>query len=109
MEKKPGKRVKHIPQRTCVACREVLPKRSMIRVVRSTSGVQVDLTGKMTGRGAYLHDRRSCWEKALKGSLAHALKSDISETDRAALLSFIDTLSPEITIDTLAIETGAKE
>jgi predicted RNA-binding protein YlxR (DUF448 family) len=49
------RRGKHIPQRTCIGCREVLPKRNLIRVVRTPDGIQVDLTGKAAGRGAYIH------------------------------------------------------
>ena len=71
--KKPTKRVKHVPQRTCVGCRQVLAKRTLIRVVRTAEGVRVDPTGKAAGRGAYLHNLRSCWERGLKGALAHAL------------------------------------
>jgi len=89
---KPVKRHKHIPQRTCVGCRETLPKRSLVRLVRRPEGVQVDPTGKLAGRGAYLHDRRSCWEKGLKGTLAHALKVTLSPTDLAALRQFMKSL-----------------
>jgi len=89
---KPVKRLKHIPQRTCVGCRETLPKRSLFRLVRRPEGVQVDPTGKLAGRGAYLHDRRSCWEKGLKGTLAHALKVTLSPADLAALRQFMQTL-----------------
>jgi len=78
-----------------VGCREVLPKRSLIRIVRSSDGVQVDPTGKLAGRGAYLHDRRSCWERALKGPLAHALKMELTDKDREDLLAFMMTLSEE--------------
>src|SRR6266545_1832312 len=78
VSKKLVQRVKHVPQRTCVGCREVLPKRKMIRLVRTAEGVQVDPTGKLAGRGAYLHDRRECWERALKGALAHALKTTLT-------------------------------
>jgi uncharacterized protein len=88
-------RRKHIPQRTCVACREVLPKRSLIRVVRSSTGVQIDPTGKMSGRGAYLHDQRTCWEKGLKGALAHALRIELAAEEREALMSFAATLPVE--------------
>jgi hypothetical protein len=88
-------RRKHIPQRTCVACREVLPKRSLIRIVRSSVGVQVDPTGKLAGRGAYLHDQRSCWDKGLQGALAHALRTELKPDEREALLSFAADL-PEI-------------
>jgi len=95
--KKESKR-KHVPQRTCVGCREVLPKRTLIRLVRSPQGVLVDLTGKMNGRGAYLHDRSSCWEKGLKGPLAHALKTTLMDEDRQRLTAFAATLgNPEDT------------
>jgi predicted RNA-binding protein YlxR (DUF448 family) len=93
--KKP-RRHKHVPQRTCVGCREVLPKRSLIRIVRSSQGVQIDLTGKLAGRGAYLHDRRSCWERGLKGSLVAALKVEISAVDKDELAIFMATLPDEI-------------
>lgn len=96
MTKKPLQRVKHIPQRTCVGCREVLPKRQMIRVVRTEEGVRVDPTGKLAGRGAYLHDRRSCWERGLKGALGHALKTELRQDDRARLEEFMNNLPSEV-------------
>jgi hypothetical protein len=50
--------------------------------------VNVDPTGKAAGRGAYLHNRRSCWEKALSnGALERALKVELNAADRAALLA----------------------
>lgn len=91
-KKKPVKRIKHVPQRTCVGCREVLPKRTMIRIVRTTEGVQIDPTGKLAGRGAYLHDRRECWERGLKGVLAHALKTTLKDEERTKLEDFMNTL-----------------
>jgi predicted RNA-binding protein YlxR (DUF448 family) len=81
-----------VPQRTCVGCREVLPKRSLIRVVRFGETVQVDPTGKLAGRGAYLHNQRSCWELGLKGALPHALKVELTEEDRHTLLVFMASL-----------------
>jgi predicted RNA-binding protein YlxR (DUF448 family) len=78
-----------------VGCRTVLAKRQMIRLVRSPQGVQVDPTGKLAGRGAYLHDRRECWELGLKGRLAQALKVDLSAEDRERLEAFMNTLSEE--------------
>jgi predicted RNA-binding protein YlxR (DUF448 family) len=71
----------------------VLPKRSLIRLVRRPEGVQVDPTGKLAGRGAYLHDRRSCWERALKGPLASALKADLAPGDMERLRLFMQDLS----------------
>lgn len=80
---------KHVPLRTCVGCREVLPKRSLIRIVRTPEGIKVDPTGKMNGRGAYLHNKWDCWERAFKGSLAHALKTTLSNEDRLHLQKYI--------------------
>jgi len=54
--------------------------------------VQVDLSGKLTGRGAYLHDRRLCWEKGLKGALASALKVELTEEDKDQLQAFMVNL-----------------
>jgi uncharacterized protein len=89
-------RPKHIPQRTCAACREVLPKRSLIRLVRTPEGVVIDPTGKKTGRGAYLHDKRSCWETALKGDLLErALKTEINQDERERLRAHGNNLPQE--------------
>lgn len=88
-------RKRHIPQRTCVGCRTVQEKRTLLRVVRTPQGVQVDPTGKLAGRGAYLHDRRTCWTQALKGSLAHALKTELSDDDRERLNQTLETLPAE--------------
>ncbi|MEW6029148.1 MAG: YlxR family protein [Chloroflexota bacterium] len=88
MSKKPVQRVKHIPQRTCVGCRTVMAKRSLIRIVRTPEGVRVDPTGKAAGRGAYLHDNRACWERGLKGALAHALKTELTQDERERLEAF---------------------
>jgi len=52
----------------------------------------VDPTGKLAGRGAYLHNRRFCWEKGLKGTLAHALKTTLNTDDTQRLRQFMETL-----------------
>lgn len=91
-------RRKHIPQRTCVGCRQVMPKRSLIRIVRTPEGVQVDPTGKMPGRGAYLHNLISCWEKGLKGSLAQALKTELTPEELERLTAFAETLQSADTL-----------
>jgi predicted RNA-binding protein YlxR (DUF448 family) len=92
MAAKRAKPVRHTPVRTCVGCREVLPKRALIRIVRSGEGVRVDSTGRAAGRGAYLHDRRSCWEAGLHSALARALRTELSEADRQALAAAMDAL-----------------
>jgi predicted RNA-binding protein YlxR (DUF448 family) len=83
---KPGRR-KHIPQRTCIVCRQVQNKRELIRVVRTLEGeLVIDETGKRNGRGAYLCRQSACWEAALKGTqLSKALKMEIGEREQEML------------------------
>lgn len=78
---------KHIPQRTCVVCRETAAKRTLVRVVRTADqGVQLDPTGKKNGRGAYLCTRPECWQRALSSAvLDKALRTTLSDDDRARL------------------------
>jgi len=64
----------------------------MVRVVRTADGVKVDPTGKLAGRGAYLHDKRDCWVNGMKGALAHALKAELTAEDRVQLVNFMNTL-----------------
>ena len=93
MSKTDNKPKKHIPQRTCVACREINEKRSLIRIVRTPDGVVIDTTGRLPGRGAYLHDSKECWEKALKrGVLARSLKTEISQENMEILQAYMDKL-----------------
>ena len=81
---------KHIPQRTCVACRKVKPKRELIRLVRISEGnVEVDLSGKRAGRGTYLCAARECWEVGLKGGrLEHALRTTLAVDNRQQLIRY---------------------
>jgi predicted RNA-binding protein YlxR (DUF448 family) len=78
-----------------VGCRQVLAKRSLIRVVRGPEGVRVDPTGKAPGRGAYVHDQESCWEAALRGPLARALRTELTSEVRQALAAFAASLRAE--------------
>ena len=80
---------KHIPLRTCIACGQQLPKRELVRIVRTLEGkVEVDPTGKKAGRGTYLCLGEDCWKQGLKKSrLEHALRSTLLEQDKAALLA----------------------
>lgn len=95
MVKKARRRPRHIPQRTCVGCREVLPKRNLIRIVCGPDGVIVDLTGKAHGRGAYLHDRQLCWERGIKHGIEHALNTILTDQERNILMQFIKEQVPE--------------
>ena len=59
--------MKKMPQRTCMGCNEKKDKKELIRVVKSSDGqINIDKTGKMPGRGAYICDRIECLEKAIK-------------------------------------------
>jgi len=92
---KQPRRTKHIPQRTCVACREVQAKGTLVRLVRTPEGVFPDTQGKQPGRGAYLHARPECWQRGLKGSLATALRTTLTEDDQQRLAAFFEALPPE--------------
>lgn len=86
---------KHVPQRTCVGCREVHAKRTLIRIVKTPNGVMIDPSGKMHGRGAYLHNQLDCWQRGLKGPLALALKTDLTDDDRNLISTFMNSLALE--------------
>jgi predicted RNA-binding protein YlxR (DUF448 family) len=88
MAKKQPSRQKHVPQRSCVVCRQKFDKRQLIRIVKSVDeGVVVDLTGKRNGRGAYLCQQSICWDKIAQNSslLSQALKTDITPLELDAL------------------------
>jgi len=87
-------RRKHIPQRTCVACRTARPKRELVRIVRTPEGdIIVDETGKQNGRGAYLCRARACWETALSGGLLkRALRANVTEETEASLREYAANL-----------------
>ncbi len=58
---------KKTPMRMCLGCNEMKTKRSMIRVVKSPEGgIFLDLTGKKSGRGAYICKSSECFKKARK-------------------------------------------
>ncbi len=59
---------KKIPMRQCLGCREMKPKKELIRVVKSPEGdVSLDFKGKANGRGAYICPNAECLKKAIKG------------------------------------------
>lgn len=94
---KGGVKSKHIPQRSCVACRRSDAKRQLIRVVRDGEGrVAVDPTGRRNGRGAYLCTDQACWNAAIKRrALERALRVEqLHPDDREALLAFAQGLAP---------------
>ncbi|MFC2066297.1 YlxR family protein [Chloroflexota bacterium] len=79
---------RHIPQRTCVACRKVKTKGKLIRLVRTTAGnIEIDGSGKEAGRGAYLCRAWECWEAGLRGNqLEHSVRGKLTEDNREQLI-----------------------
>jgi hypothetical protein len=73
--------------RTCVGCRTVRPKRELVRLVRTPDlRIELDLTGKKSGRGAYICPRQACLEAALKKNrLLQALAKGLDEAQRQVL------------------------
>ena len=76
-----------IPMRMCVGCKEMKPKKELLRVVKKPDGqVQLDVTGKVSGRGAYVDPNSNCLEKAIKQKqLDRALEAKLDETVIEAL------------------------
>ena len=72
---------KKIPLRRCCGCGESFPKKELIRVVRTPDGaVQMDFTGKLSGRGVYVCRSLSCFKKARKADrFARSLDIAVSE------------------------------
>jgi len=87
------KRRKHIPQRTCVACRAIKSNKDLIRLVNNAGVVEVDLTRKKPGRGAYLCPTAQCWEIGLKGNrLEYTLRTKIEPGNRQILVEYSKNL-----------------
>ena len=72
---------KKIPQRMCIACREMQDKKSMLRIVRTAAGeIKPDRTGKLAGRGAYICDKPECVRKLKKYRLlSKAFSCEVDE------------------------------
>lgn len=74
-------RLRKVPLRICVGCQEKKPKKALLRIVRTPDGnVEVDLTGKKSGRGVYICSCKECLLKARKGKrLEKHLKNSIPD------------------------------
>ena len=91
---------KRFPERMCLGCRTVHPKKDMIRVVRSPENVySVDMTGKSPGRGAYICRNEECFRRAEK---EHGFERAFKSKMEAAIY---ETLRKEIFQD----ESASKE
>ena len=78
---------KKIPMRQCLGCREMKPKRELIRAVKSPEGIiSLDFKGKAPGRGAYVCHSAECLKKAIKSrALERAFETSIPEEVYAQL------------------------
>ena len=95
-KKKQEPRPKRIPQRTCIACRQAAGKRTLIRLIRTPDGVEIDLTGKKAGRGAYLCQSYDCWDKAVSTNrISQALRVKVNDVDLQTISEFMETLTME--------------
>ena len=72
---------KKIPMRQCIGCREMRPKRELIRIVKSPEGeIALDFKGKANGRGAYVCHDADCLKKAIRSrTLEKAFSSQIPQ------------------------------
>ncbi len=69
-------KVKKIPLRQCIACRELKPKKEMLRIVRNNEGkIFIDFSGKAAGRGAYICNDENCVNKLKKQRLINKVFS----------------------------------
>ena len=84
---------KKTPERLCLGCQEVRPKKEMVRIVRSPEGeISIDLTGKKSGRGAYICPDRNCLERARKSkALSRAFDTAVPDAVYDALIANLET------------------
>ena len=88
---------KKIPMRMCVGCREMKPKRELLRVVKSPEGaVSIDVTGRKPGRGAYVCKSAECLEKAIRHrQLERAFECALTEETKEALSRELEALKQQ--------------
>ena len=85
---------KKVPMRMCVGCREMKPKKELLRVVKSPEGVvSIDATGRKPGRGAYVCRSAECLKRAIKQKqLERAFECALGEETRAQLVQELESL-----------------
>lgn len=83
---------KKIPMRQCLGCREMRPKRDLLRIVHGTDGtICADPSGKLQGRGAYLCKNSECIHRALKNkSIEKAFSAPVPADLAGVLLTFAE-------------------
>lgn len=90
--------IKRVPQRTCVACRQVKDKWQLVRLVRlADGGIEVDSDNGKAGRGAYICLLPRCWQSGIEaGRLEHALRTSLTRENRERLILFGKKLDGEL-------------
>ena len=85
---------KKVPLRMCVGCREMKPKKELLRVVKAPDGaVSIDVTGRKPGRGAYVCHSAECLKKAIKQrQLERAFECALGEEVHESLLQELKAL-----------------
>ena len=88
---------KKVPMRMCVGCREMKPKKELLRVVKSPDGaVSIDATGRKPGRGAYVCRSAECLKRAIKQrQLERAFECPLGEETHASLLQALNDLEAQ--------------
>ena len=71
---------KELPLRKCVSCGQMVPKNELLRVVKTSDGISVDVTLKAQGRGAYVCKKKECVDNAIKKkAFNRSLRQAVSE------------------------------
>ena len=85
-------KTRKIPLRKCIGCNESKPKKELIRVVKNKENeINVDLTGKANGRGAYICNDPECFKKVKKSrKLNRAFSMEVSSDVYDELLKEIE-------------------
>ena len=83
--------LKRLPQRTCIGCNTKKDKKELIRIVKNKNGeINVDLTGKMEGRGTYICKKEECLNKAIKNKkMARTFEMEIEDSLYEKIRKFI--------------------
>ncbi len=78
-------KAKKVPERRCIACMKLSPKRELLRIIATDSGLKADPGGKMNGRGAYICRNMDCLELALKkNAFSRNLRKEIGREEAQA-------------------------
>jgi len=84
-------KTRKIPMRKCIGCMESFPKKELCRIVKNKDNeIQLDMTGKLNGRGTYICKKTECLDKAIKTKrLSKSLEAEIPEEIYEAIRSEI--------------------